>query len=421
MKITFHGGVGEIGRSCIELQTKQGILLFDAGMKITETGSEYPALRDVHHVDAVALSHAHLDHSGALPFFTHLGLRGQILCTKMTKYVTKILLKDSFKVEHLEHITPLYDESDLYAVLDSMHLLDFRAPVKINNMHIVFFDSGHIPGGSSILVHADGQRVLYTGDINTEDCHLMAAADRKYGGVDILICESTYGNRDHPPRAIEEARFLQDIKEALAKGGSVLIPVLAVGRAQEILLILAKEKWNVPLYLDGMAKRVQARLLEYPELLKTPDALQKAVRKVHVVSGSRFREECVRSQGIFISPSGMLDGGPIVDYLRTYWHHDESLVALTCFQGDGTNGKLLMDEGCVYLDGVKRQVHARVKKYDFSAHIGMTPLHDYITEINPKLLILNHGDPEALTALAGWAKKEKINVRVPQIGDEIVL
>ncbi len=396
-------------------------MLLDAGTKLSPDGAEYPLLRNGSEMDAIAISHAHLDHCGALPFYYHQGFRGQIFCTRMTKSLAKLLLRDSYKVERLEQREPVYAEDDVFHALDAMSFVDFRKSFSYNDMSIIFFDSGHIPGGSSILIEAEGKRLLYTGDINTEDTNLMHGADIDYGPIDIMICEATYGHCDHPPRMQEERVFLQDIKSAISEGGSVLVATLAVSRAQEILLILGKEKFSVPTYLDGMAKKVLTRLLDQSKTLRNADALYAVAKKVRFVRGQKMREEILRSPAIFVAPSGMLDGGPAMEYLKTVWHDEKALVALTCYQGEGTNGRLLLEEGDVYIDGTKKHVQGKAKKYDFSSHIGMTPLHTYIKQVNPKLLVLNHGDPTALEALAAWAKKEKRDVRVPKNGDELVI
>lgn len=421
MKLTFHGGFSEIGRSCIQVATKQTKLLLDAGTKLSPDGAEYPLLRNYQDINAIALSHAHLDHCGALPFYCHQGFQGQIFCTRMTKSLAKILLRDSYKVERLEQVRSLYDEDDVFHALDAMDFVDFRESFSYNDVKITFFDSGHIPGGSSILVETEGKRLLYTGDINTEDSNLMHGADINYGPIDILICEATYGNRDHPERMHEEQVFLHDIKHALSEGGSILVASLAVSRAQEMLLILGKEKFSVPVYLDGMAKKVLTRLLDQSKILRNSDALHNIAKRVRFVHGQKMRDDITRSPAIFVAPSGMLDGGPAMEYLKALWHDEKALIALTCYQGEGTNGRLLLEEGDIYIDGTKRHVQGKAKKYDFSSHIGMTPLHNYIKHVNPKILLLNHGDPTALEALAAWAKKEKIDVRVPKIGDELVV
>ncbi len=420
MKIAFHGGAAEVGRSCIEIHARQAKILLDAGIKITEQGTEYPLLQDAADVNAVVLSHAHLDHCGALPYYTNKGLSSQIYCTKMTKTLATILLKDSFHVEQFEQRHPAYLKEHLVAALGLMKTVHWKEIVHVNDVALSLFNAGHIPGSSSVLVEADGKRILYSGDINTKETQLMPAADTNYGPVDVLICEGTYGNKDHPTRIKEEARFLLDVKDTLSRGGSALVSVFAVGRAQEVILILSKERLGAPIYLDGMAKKVQARLLEQPEWLKN-NALQHAARKVHLVKGQRNRQEIMHTQGVIVSPSGRLEGGPVVEYLKDFWQHEDCTVMLTGYQAEGTNGRLLLEGGEVYIDGQKIKPRCGIKKYDFSSHSGMSELHSYIRKLHPKLLLLNHGDEEALAALAKWAKEEGIDCKVPKIGDVVVI
>ncbi len=419
MRLSFHGGASEVGRSCVKVQTKHSGLLLDAGIKITKEGTEYPALRDVSDIKAVALSHAHLDHCGALPYFNAKGLSCNTYCTRMTKILSTILLKDSFHVEQLSRIHPAYHKEHLVTALNLMKTVQFRDSVTINDAKLVFFDAGHIPGSSSVMVEAEGKKILYTGDINTEETRLVQGADISYGAVDVLICDTTYGNRDHPDRKLEEKRFVDDVKETISHGGSVLISVFAVGRAQEIMLILADYDIGKPIYVDGMAKKVQARIMGQPEWIRDARMFRHAVRLAKQVKGYKERQDIIHTQSIIISPSGRLEGGPVVEYLKDYWQHPEDIVMLTGYQAEGTNGRLLVDTGEVYIDGTKVKARCKVKKYDFSSHIGMSQLHTYIKKVQPRLLVPNHGDPEALNALAKWAKNEGIDCRVPKIGDVI--
>ena len=185
--------------------------------------------------------------------------------------------------------------------------------------------------------------------------------------------------------------------------------------------MLGKEKFGVPIYFDGMAKKVLARLLENSNSLKDPESLGRITKIIKLVHGRKYREEIIKTQGIFVSPSGMLDGGPIVEYLKGFWHQENAALALTSYQAADTNGRLLLDEGDVYIDGTKRHVHCCVEKYDFSSHIGMTPVHNYIKKVNPKVIIFNHGEAAGIDALAKWAKSEGYEVHTPHNGDVLVL
>jgi putative mRNA 3-end processing factor len=425
MKFIFRGGAQEVGRSCIELQTQGDRYLFDCGVKFTEDGFAYPEkLLDVPDIDGVFLSHAHLDHSGALPFFEHKDLQSPIFCTSQTHVLAKLLLKDSFEVARIRNLHPAFGRIDLKEVKKDMHIVQFDKPFNHKKLsNVTFFNAGHIPGSASILVEAEGKKVLYSGDINLAKTMLMTEANTNFGPVDILIVESTYGYRTLPNREEVEKRFLQRVKEVVKGGGSVLIPVFAVGRAQEILQIFAQEKWTVPIYYDGMAKKATQSILANPSTyLKNKDKLAHMFYDVvQFPKNERERNEVASGQGIFVTTSGMLQGGPVLHYLKHMWHDERSAVFLSGYQCKRTNGRDLLDNGYVYLQGWKTKVHCQVEKFDFSGHADRTQLENYIKIVNPRqALIVQHGDPESVHAMVEWAEKTlSCKVFGPKVLDEL--
>ena len=416
MKFAFYGGAREVGRSCVCLDGKY---LFDAGLKISEEGSEYPLPFDLEGIQAVFLSHAHLDHSGALPLFYHRGLRGSVFCNPLTKDTTKILLKDSFHIELLENREPEYKRWDIADVMGSMVNIKYNKPQDLGGAKVTYLDAGHIPGSASVLLEYAGKRILYTGDINSSDTRLLEGLRYKAGDIDILICESTYGDRDHPKRGQSEGHFLQDVEETLKRGGSALVPAFAVGRAQEILMILDQRRWDVPIYLDGMAKKFVSLLLRRPGFVKKPDLLSKALQKVTFVRNKKHRKRIMHDRGIFVTTSGMLDGGSVLDYLQAVYHNEKSALILTGYQAEGSNGRLLLDEGRAYIEGLRIKIRCMLKRYDFSAHSGQKELISYIRSIKPKQLILMHGKDESAEELA--KRFNDIPVTIPRLGDEVIL
>ena len=426
MKLIFRGAAQEVGRSCIEVQTEGDRYLLDCGVKFTEDGFDYPkGVFDVPDLDGVFLSHAHLDHSGGLPFFEHKHLRGPIFCTSQTQVLTKELLKDSYEVARIRHLHSAFTKSDLKEVKKDMHLVQFNKPFTHRQLrNITFFNAGHIPGSASIAFEAEGKRVLYTGDLNLAKTMLMHEATPHYGGpVDILITESTYGYRALPDRELLAKQFLTRIKEVVGNGGSVLIPVFAVGRAQEILQILSRERFSVPIYFDGMAKKITRRMLSNPSsFIKHKDELARMFFDVVLQPKNRQEREAVAErQGIFITTSGMLQGGPVLEYLKHFWHDERSAVFLTGYQCKRTNGRHLLDDGFVYLKGWRTHVHCQVEKFDFSGHSDRDQLESYIKAVNPReALIIQHGDPESVHALVDWARKElSCAVHGPKVLDEL--
>ncbi len=427
MIIQLHGAAKEVGRSCVEVKTKHNRVLLDAGIKIglegeglEGRGSEYPVIKDVENINLVLLSHAHLDHSGALPLFNYRGMNAEIFCTSMTKFLCKLLLKDSLKIEILNERNPAYNSDNIINVMYQMMNVNYKKEYVFKDMEFKFFDAGHIPGSASVLLKADGKTILYTGDYNTDESMLMPKADLDYGEkINIMISESTYGDRNHPNRDKQKSDFLNTIKMVLNRGGSVIIPAFAVGRAQEILLMLSELKTKVPIYLDGMAKKVYSKLLREGKYVKNINKLRNFDNKVTFIKGFKKRKDAIKSKAIFVTTSGMVSGGPVIDYIKYLWHDEKNAILLTGYQAEGTGGRALLEHGSMYLDGNKVYVKCLIKKYDFSAHAGLDGLKKNIKNVMPEILILNHGDPGAEDDLAGWAKSIGIKVYTPKIGQSI--
>ncbi|MBD3209443.1 MBL fold metallo-hydrolase [Candidatus Woesearchaeota archaeon] len=424
MKLIFRGGAQEVGRSCIELRTGGDRYLLDCGVKFKEDGFAYPkGLLDVPGVDGVFITHAHLDHSGGLPFFEHKQLKGPIFCTSQTKILTKILLKDSFEVARIRHLHPAFSKVDLKEVKKDIRVVRFDKKFTHRKVGVTFYNAGHIPGSASILIEAEGKRLLYTGDMNLAQTMIMKEVIPDYGGpIDILITESTYGYRDLPDREALAQRFLDKVEQVLAQGGSVLIPVFAVGRAQEVLQILSLGEFKAPIYFDGMAKRITRHILSNPsKYVKHKERLAEMFYEVvHLVKNREERDRVAQRQGIFVTTSGMLQGGPVLHYLKHLWHDTKSAVLLTGYQCKRTNGRELLDHGFVYMKGWRTKVHCQVEKYDFSGHSDLTQLKQYIECVNPKILIVQHGDPTSVVHLTSWAERSLgCDVHGPRVLDEI--
>jgi putative mRNA 3-end processing factor len=413
MKLTFYGAAKEVGRSCIVVNEN---FMLDAGIEINAE-VRYPVITDLSNIKAIFLCHAHLDHSGALPLFNYQGLECPIFCTSMTKKLAHILLKDEFKIQKLQKEHPAYHKFNIRNVLAAMKYTSPRIINKFQDIEYQFFLSGHIPGSCSMVISAGGQTLLYTSDINCADTLLMNKCD-EMPHVDIMISEGTYGEREHPDRQEVENKFLGRIRETLKNGGSVLIPVFAVGRAQEIMLLLDKLEENAPIYLDGMAQDVTRIVLEEPLWLKNGKALRKAFQRVKEVRNQR-REDIVKQQSIILTTSGMMEGGPVISYLKHMHFDEKNSILLTGYQAKETNGRRLMEQGKVEVDGQIVNVKCHYEQFDFSAHTGRKELIDFIRKVDPKVLVLQHGDETALRSLASEFKDKKIYI--PELGDTITI
>lgn len=420
--LIFHGAGCEVGRSCIEVLSGNRRFLLDAGLKIIEERTEPPVypteISDINGIESVFITHAHLDHCGALPLLNFHGLDCPIYCTSLTKALAKVMLEDSLKVEMIEENEPEYTRKNIRNALRLMVPVEYDKVYSYSDLRFTAIDAGHIPGSASFLIDADGKKILYTGDINTEDSQLLSGAGdyaksaRAAGGVDVAIIESTYGDQDHMPRQKVEKEFLERSYMTYATGGSAIIPVFALGRSQEILMLLSESKNPLPIYFDGMGQKLTRIMLEFPHFLRDERALRKAFNAARLVKGWKDRAEIIKERGIFLTTSGMLEGGPVLDYLDHLWFDTKNSILLTGYQAEGTNGRALMSERKVKIkthegDEVVRNVKCYVESFDFSSHSGATNLVNVIESISPGKVVLQHGDPPALEAMKASLSKYK--------------
>ncbi len=417
MKLIFHGAAREVGRSCIELVTQRARFLLDAGIKLgVET--EYPEeIKNIKGIIAGILSHAHLDHCGAWPYLVNKGLNCPIYTTAATRDIAKVLMKDFYKVECLTHIPP-YKPENTDKAIDLFKSIRYRNPFEIKDAYFKFFDAGHIPGSAFILIESNGKKLVYTGDINLSDTRLIKGADLGLEYVDALIMETTYGAKIHHNRQQTEKEFLSKLKEVIKRGGKVFIAAFAVGRTQELMLLLNSEKWNVPVYVDGMGKDMTEIMIHH-DAVKDKTKMMDAKNKLEVIRGRTQRENALKKQGIFISSAGMMTGGPIIEYLKQGHQDPKNAFLLTGYVDTGTNGRMLLDEGTVFIEGRKTKVQAEYEQYDFSAHAGENELKELVETLKPKRVILVHGEKESMENFADYLRKKGKEVFIPELGSEI--
>lgn len=428
MKIIFHGAAREVGKSCIEIQTEDKRYIMDAGVKFIQHGIEYPKFLDkVFQLDGVFISHAHMDHSGALPMLEHKQLNCPIYMTHLTWGITNLLLADSYHLEKLKHIHPAYQERDISKVKNNLKFIQYDKEYQTKDKKIKFqyLNAGHIPGSASILMEIEGKTLLYTADINTEETNLMISSEleKLQNNVDILITENTYGNRSHPDRKNSEEEIIKSIHSCIKEGGSALVPVFGVGRAQEALIILDKLDDNIPIYLDGMARKVTDLVLKSDDMyINNRDILERMFKRAIKIKSPREREGISKKRGIVIlTTSGMLQGGPSVTYSANMVHAHDNYIILTGYQALGTNGRSVFEDHVLYEHHQRFKVHAHVRKFDFSAHYGQNSIHKLVEKLNPKNLILQHGDLNALEAVKLYFETSEFKgkVQMPFIGEEM--
>ncbi len=382
MDVEFLGGASQVGRLGMLLRHAGTQLLFDYGM-LPGKPPEYPMPAPP--VDAAFISHAHLDHSGMIPWLTSRH-ETDVFASPPTLDVADLLLADSLKIADIEGFSAPFSRADLEAAPRFFQAIDFEETVEAGAFEVTFHSAGHIPGATMFEVNGP-ETLLFTGDLQTVSTDLVLGA--RPVKCDTLVIESTYAGRQHPERLKSEFEFLQFVEAIVRVGGMAVVPCFAVGRTQEVLMCLARKRFDV--FLDGMGKEVNSIYVEHAGYTRSTKKLRHAMNKTRVVHSARGREKAMAAE-VVVCTSGMLDGGPVLRYLSAILDDPNSACCLTGFQVPGTNGRRLMDEGVLEIDGALVKPRFQLRKFDFSAHAGHDQLLAFIEQCDPKRVVLMHGD-----------------------------
>jgi putative mRNA 3-end processing factor len=385
--IKFLGACREVGRSGVQLTSGSERFLFDYGYEV-QNGS-VPIRPDMP-LTGVFISHTHIDHSGMVPQLYRIGYQGHVYTTKATSGIMDILLHDSIKVQKKRGEKTHFLPNDIEKTMNLNKTLDYGRPVAFKNSRVTFLDAGHIPGASSILLESEKKKVMYTGDIKFVETRLVGGAKIDVKDLDAFICESTYSYKDHPPREELEDQLREMCQETVYNNGFIVVPSFAVGRTQEILLIL--HDLGFPIHVDGMGIEVTYTMLKHPRYLKNAKLLQKAFGKAHKVRDSKDRKKALEKPGIIICTAGMLNGGPVSYYIKKLHEREDSTLALTGYQVEGTVGRMLMDTGRYVNEGLDVKPKMKVEFLDFSAHTDKSHILEFIQRNRPKRILFMHGD-----------------------------
>ncbi|MFA6434952.1 MAG: MBL fold metallo-hydrolase [Elusimicrobiales bacterium] len=464
-KISFFGAAGEVTGSRHLLEAGDKKILLDCGMfqghrqESLDKNRSFP-VRPAE-LDAVLLSHAHIDHSGGLPLLAKKGLKAGIYCTAATKELASIMLMDSARLQVADakffnkvhqseglRIEPLYNEEDARLALTKFKACDFGAEAHLagGTISARFLNAGHVLGSAMVLVTAPSgaqrRRVLYTGDLGRRASILMRSPEIPRE-VDYLIMETTYGDRLHDPVDDAEARLAAVIKRAVAEKGKVIIPSFALERAQEIILILDKMRragtaLEIPVFVDSpMTVSItelfnkykgsfsfDERFKEYAKTDKDPFGFD-YINYVRTKEESQALNE-MDGPMIIISASGMCEGGRVLHHLRNNIDKENATVLLVGYQAAGTLGRRLQDGARkVKIFGLEHEVAARVEAmHFFSSHADKGDLVAFVKGLSrpPRKIFLVHGDPADRAAFVETLKAEGItNTVCPEFGQSFEL
>lgn len=433
VRITYLGSGRQVGRSCILLHTPNSKVLLDCGINpaIAEGPEKFPYLDvseigDLNTIDAIILSHAHLDHSGLIPLLYKMGYKGPCYMTAPTRDIAALLALDFVGVAYKQAASPLYRADDIKEMVRHSICLDYGEVTDITpDIRTTFYNAGHVLGSAQVHINIGNglHNFVYSGDSKYAKTRLLDPATNHFPRIETLGIESTYGSKDDilPPRAETEKKFIDMAKETFDKKGKVLLPELGLGHSQETMLrveeaIRTGELPKVPVYVDGMVWDINAIHTAYPDFLSS------SIRNQVFQDNNPFLSDIFKRVGspaerkevieggpcIIIATSGMLQGGASVEYFKNLADDPHNLMVLSCYQGPGSLGRQVQ-EGAkeVYLGGDfggdKVEVKMKVETLaGLSVHSGRNEMMQYISRMNPKpkKIIVNHGEASKCLDLA---------------------
>lgn len=396
------GATGEVGRAAVLVETREARILLDYGVKPSEPEPLFPGHIPATGLDAVIITHAHLDHSGAAPLFMLNG-RVKVYATDITFNLCDLLLRDFLKLSG--YYVP-YEVLEVKELIRRGTRVEYGETIRVKDAEITFIDAGHIPGSVQVLINAD-KTLLYTGDFSTTRTRLLHGAKFNPKGVDAAVIESTYALTEHPKRDELEKQFVNSAREVIELGGKVLVPAFAVARAQEIMCVLEAHGVRESISVDGMAVKVLDIFLDEKKYIDGYQLLYSAAKHVQRINDKKKRKQAVERPGIIISPAGMLKGGPATFYAEKIFDDPYSAIFLVSFQIPGTPGAKLLEERKLVVEGDEVEVKAKVGQFLFSAHAGKKELRTYLGKLSSGTKVfMIHGEPEACRDLANYARDE---------------
>ncbi len=458
-EVSLHtlGGFGQVGRSSMLLSTPESKILIDCGINpgARSPMDAFPRLDSLDitldDLDAVVIGHAHLDHTGFLPTLCKYGYKGPIYCTEPTLPMMNLIQLDAIKVATAQGRTPIYSERDVKQIMKQTITLPYGTVTDISpDIKLVLANAGHILGSALCHFHIGNgnHNFVYSGDIKFGKSILFEAASWNFPRVETLLIESTYGLKEdiQPTRQEVESAFINAVNNTLADDGKVLIPIPAVGRAQEIMMVIdhymkSGEMVEAPVFTEGMISEASAIHESYPEYLAR-ELKQKILETDDNPFDSEYftniehadaREEPMRENSpcIILATSGMLEGGPVLEYFKNIAPDKKNKVLFVSYQVNGTMGRRVLD-GSKQVSMLGKEgkievvtINSSVEKLDgFSGHSDYNQLMSFVQRLRPKLrrVLVNHGERKKSESLAmNIRRMYRVPAHYPQIQEAIKL
>jgi Cft2 family RNA processing exonuclease len=454
MQLTFLGGADEVGASSTLIEIAGKLLLVDAGIRISPRSNrgiqndQLPDLRRISEAggpDYILVTHAHTDHTGALPLVVEQYPHVPVLATRPTADLIRILQADAQRIMHSrqeeEGELPLFDEIAVERLLNAFQPVEFRQPVRLGDgLQVMFHPAGHIAGAALIVVESEEGILALSGDLSLSDQRAVMNAVLPNLKVDALVLESTYGGKLHANRVAEEKRLIDTLRQITERGGKALVPAFALGRAQEVLqIILAhRDQLDVPVYADGMVRAVCRAYVTFPDYL--PGRIVQAAgdehlffrSKIRSVDSAALRDDVIHSDSpaVIVASSGMLTGGASVIYAKHLAGDPRNAILLTGYQDEESPGRFLQrlaaqreagEEAVLRIENEAVTVRCEIGTYSLSAHADEAELVSLSEALGAEDVLLVHGDPGARHSLATALRQREKHVQTPTIGQTIAL
>lgn len=436
VRLTFLGSGRQIGRSAILLQTPESRVLLDCGIDVTKNDNNaYPHLEapefKIEELDAVIISHSHTDHSGFLPYLYKMQYKGPVYCTAPTRDIMALLQLDAIKIARGEGKEPLYEADDIKEMVKHTITLDYEEVSDITpDVRITLYNAGHMLGSSMVHIHIGNglHNLLYTGDLKYGHTALLSPSATRFPRLESMIIESTYGSKDTSKQEGTDEEFINIVKTTIDRGGKILVPTLGSGRAQEVLVIVeqlmrAGKMPQIPVYIDGMVWDVTAIHTAYPEFLNSQVRNQIFHKDNNPFLSNNFqrvgskdeRRKVIEDSGpcIVLATSGMLNGGPSVEYFKGFCENSKNSLVFSSYQGEGTLGRRILNgekeisfanSGKIDNFNVKFEVHRIV----ISGHSNRREILNFIKRVQPRprKIIVNHGEKNSAIDIASTIHKQ---------------
>jgi Cft2 family RNA processing exonuclease len=449
IKLHFLGGADEVGASCLLIEAAGQRVLVDAGIRVSPkardglSGELLPDLAPLSdtRLDAVLVTHAHADHIGALPLV--LGSRPDVpvYATPATISLIGVMLQDALRIMETrvdaEGELPSYDPLQVERLQKALRPMQPDHPFFIGGaLRVQCFCAGHIPGAVTLYLESAEGSVLVSGDVSFSPMRATPSAEVPRVHPDVLILESTYGGRLHANRRAEEARLVESITRIAEGGGRVLIPAFALGRAQEVALILdaaiaAERMPPLPVYLDGMTRSVTQAFADHPSYLSTSlarkleaDGRFWRTDRVRFVQNRFQREEVARAMvpAVIVASSGMLTGGASPAYAKHIVSEPQSAIFITGYQDEEAPGRILQrlaesGGGQLVIDRRKHDVACKIGTYSLSAHADENELTQFAARLEPQWVYLVHGDAGARQRMAQLLHERNLGAVLPAMAE----